>query len=89
MPECRRYQIFGKVQGVWFRESTRRQAVELGLTGHAVNLSDGSVEVIACGDSTTLQTLADWLQHGPPLARVERVERGVCEHVAPDDFRTG
>jgi acylphosphatase len=70
---CRRFLIHGKVQGVWFRESTRRQAGVLGLQGHARNLEDGSVEVVAAGAAAELDKLADWLQHGPPMARVDRV----------------
>jgi acylphosphatase len=71
---CRRFRIEGKVQGVWFRASTRDRASGLGLVGYAANRPDGSVEVVACGDATALDALADWLWQGPPLARVERVE---------------
>lgn len=70
----RRFVVSGKVQGVWFRASTRDQATALGLTGHARNLADGRVEVLACGSDEALDRLAAWLQHGPPLARVDRVE---------------
>lgn len=70
-----RFIVTGKVQGVFFRASTRDRAQALGLHGHAKNLADGSVEVVAAGDATALEKLADWLQHGPPMARVERVER--------------
>jgi acylphosphatase len=61
------------VQGVWFRDSTRRVAVELGITGHAVNLDNGDVEVLAYGSPAALQRLSDWLHEGPPLASVTRV----------------
>jgi len=71
---CRRFLIAGRVQGVFFRASTRRQAVALGLTGHAVNLDDGRVEVLACGTRGALDELHKWLQQGPPGARVDRVE---------------
>lgn len=70
---CRRFLIRGKVQGVWFRESARRQAELLGLQGHALNLDDGSVEVVAAGGAAELDRFAAWLQRGPPLARVEHV----------------
>ncbi len=70
---CRRFLVSGKVQGVWFRASTRQQAVALGLTGEAVNLADGRVEVIACGEPAALDALADWLWQGPELARVDHV----------------
>ncbi len=70
-----RFLVDGKVQGVWFRASTREQALALGLTGFAKNLDDGRVEVLAVGDAGAIDVLADWLRHGPPLARVDRVER--------------
>jgi len=70
---CRRFRVWGKVQGVWFRESTRREAEVLGLSGHAVNLADGSVEVVAAGGAAEVDKLAAWLHRGPPLARVEKV----------------
>ena len=71
--KCLRFHIRGKVQGVWFRDSTRREAEVLGLRGHAVNLDDGSVEVIASGEAAQVDKLAAWLQRGPPMARVEYV----------------
>ena len=46
MPTCRKFTIEGRVQGVWFRESTRQQAVRMDLTGYAINLPNGSVEVL-------------------------------------------
>lgn len=70
-----RFVVNGKVQGVWFRASTREQALALGLQGHAVNLADGSVEVLACGEAQALDALERWLWQGPPLARVAKVTR--------------
>ena len=82
--------VSGRVQGVFFRASTRERALALGLRGHALNLPDGRVEVVAAGDPEALEALAAWLQHGPPMARVERVERGESNPEIPDDgFRTG
>lgn len=86
---CRRFRITGKVQGVWFRESTRREAMRLGLAGHAVNLSDGSVEVVAAGDKDALEALAAWLQHGPQLARVDDVAAEDHPDGGMTGFRTG
>ena len=74
---------------MWFRESTRRQAEPLGITGHAVNLPDGSVEVLACGDEEALETLAGWLNHGPGMASVTRVERSEVDSSCPASFRSG
>jgi acylphosphatase len=72
--QCRLFRIEGRVQGVWFRESTRRQAIARGLTGYAKNLADGSVEVLACGVPAALDQLADWLRQGPPMAQVTSVD---------------
>ena len=77
-----RFVVEGRVQGVFFRASTREQALGLGLRGHAVNLDDGTVEVLAVGDAAALDVLEAWLRQGPPLARVDRVSR---QGVSPDD----
>ena len=84
--ECRLFLIEGKVQGVWFRESTRRQAQPLGITGYAKNMADGSVQVLACGEPGALNRLAQWLKEGPPLAQVERLEWIVSSSECPDSF---
>lgn len=73
MPAARRFTIRGRVQGVWFRDSTRRQAESLELTGSAVNLENGDVEVLAFGDAAALEQLAAWLRRGPPLAEVREL----------------
>ena len=67
-----RFIVSGRVQGVWFRASTREQALALGLRGFARNLPDGRVEVLAAGDDAALDRLAAWLRQGPPLARGRR-----------------
>lgn len=86
--ECRLFRIEGRVQGVWFRESTRREAEPLGITGYAKNRADGSVEVLACGEPDALDRLAAWLGNGPPLARVTRVEWSHTERERPAAFVT-
>jgi acylphosphatase len=63
------------VQGVFYRAGTRAQALTLGLTGYAKNLSSGEVEVLAMGDVAALHALEQWLQHGPPAAKVASVSR--------------
>jgi acylphosphatase len=70
-----RFLVSGRVQGVFFRAATRERALALGISGHARNLPDGRVEVLASGSPEALSALADWLEVGPPAARVERVER--------------
>ncbi|MFO8034540.1 MAG: acylphosphatase [Candidatus Bipolaricaulota bacterium] len=66
--------IYGYVQGVFFRASARDKALNLGLTGYVRNLPDGSVELEAEGEDDSLRELISWCHHGPPAARVERVE---------------
>ncbi|MGK2924428.1 MAG: acylphosphatase [Lysobacterales bacterium] len=85
---CRLFRIEGRVQGVWFRESTRRAAVPLGITGYAKNLADGSVEVLACGEPAALDRLTEWLKHGPPMARVTQVESRATDGECPESFVT-
>lgn len=70
-----RFVVSGKVQGVFFRASAREQALELDLRGYAKNLPDGRVEVLAAGSDAALDALAAWLRQGPPLARVDDLER--------------
>lgn len=71
---CLRCLVTGRVQGVFFRESTRQEAESLGVTGSAANLPDGRVEVLACGEEPSVRALVDWLWQGPRLAEVEDVE---------------
>ena len=87
--EARLFTVHGRVQGVWFRDSTRREAQRLGITGHAINLADGNVEVLAQGAAAALAELEQWLHVGPPVARVTRVD---VKRVAVTDvagFRCG
>jgi acylphosphatase len=65
--------IQGRVQGVWFRGSTRRQATGLGVTGWVRNRTDGSVEVLAEGPEEAVRKLSTWCHQGPSGARVTRV----------------
>ena len=88
MVECRRFRIEGRVQGVWFRESTRQQADLHGIGGYARNCMDGSVEVVACGSETAIVALRDWLQKGPRLARVSKLEEWPWEGPCSEDFLT-
>jgi acylphosphatase len=81
-----RFLVGGKVQGVFFRASTREQALRLGLRGHARNLADGDVEVIAAGDADALDRLEAWLRTGPPNAHVTRVGRDAFDGDVRDGF---
>lgn len=89
MNVCRRCRVSGTVQGVWFRGSTQREAIKLGVTGYAVNLPDGSVEVLACGPDHAVAALAQWLWTGPPHAVVRNVDCETVEVAPPSDFSTG
>lgn len=71
---CFRAIVTGQVQGVFFRAHTKKQAQKLNLVGYAKNLSDGTVEVIACGDEKNIEILKEWLQHGPDTAEVTNVD---------------
>jgi acylphosphatase len=84
-----RFFVEGRVQGVFFRASTRQQAQALGLRGYARNLHDGRVEVLAVGDVQAVERLEHWLKQGPPAAHVERLERIAAEEdEAGPDFET-
>ena len=66
--------VHGRVQGVWFRDSMRREAARLGVAGWLKNRPDGSVEAAFEGPSEAVDTLTRWCEHGPAGARVVRVE---------------
>lgn len=85
----RRCVVTGRVQGVFFRASTRDRARAHGVSGSVRNLPDGRVEVLAFGERASVAALCDWLWEGPPSARVEDVR---CEEIPHRDvggFSTG
>lgn len=73
-PVRKRVVVSGRVQGVFFRDSCRREAQRLGLAGSARNLPDGRVEVVIEGDPDSVEQLVHWCREGPPLADVADVE---------------
>lgn len=81
-----RFFVEGRVQGVFYRATTRDKALSLGLCGHARNLVDGRVEVLAAGPEAALDALEAWLWQGPALARVSAVRR---EAARPDAVGEG
>lgn len=76
-----RLQIYGKVQGVFFRASTRERAQQLGVSGWVKNRSDGSVEAQVEGPSEAVDKLVEWAHEGPSAARVDNLE------VTEQDYR--
>lgn len=89
MQSARRFTIRGRVQGVFFRDSARRVAQSLGLAGHAINLSNGDVEVFACGEAEAIGRLAAWLHEGPRMANVTEVIEHAAEWEDLPGFRIG
>jgi len=86
----RAFLISGRVQGVFFRESTKKEALKLGLQGSAVNISDGTVKVCLRGESEDIDLLERWLQKGPELARVESViEVDIDQQLELNGFKVG
>jgi acylphosphatase len=83
---CVRCFVVGRVQGVFYRASTRRQAERLGVTGYARNLSDGRVEVLACGTRGAVEELCAWLIQGPAHAEVSDVIRRPADDTPPPAF---
>ena len=71
---CRRYIVSGRVQGVFFRGSTQREALALGLKGWVRNRRDGRVEVLVQGEDEHVEDLQKWLQTGPEYAKVTNIE---------------
>lgn len=66
--------VHGRVQGVFFRSSAKREADKLKLKGYVKNLSDRNVEIVAEGEKEDLRYFLDWCNKGPLLSYVEKVE---------------
>jgi acylphosphatase len=73
-PVRRRVVVRGNVQGVFFRDSCRREARSRGLTGWVTNRPDGAVEAVFEGEPEAVEALVDWCRHGPRGADVESVD---------------
>jgi len=86
----RAFLISGRVQGVFFRDSTKKEAIKLGLQGSAVNLPDGTVKVSLKGEIEDIDLLKRWLHIGPELAKVESViEVDIDQQLELNDFKVG
>ena len=67
--------VSGRVQGVCFRMETERMARSLGLDGWVRNLPDGRVQAVFEGDAKAVDQAVEWCRKGPPMARVDRLEK--------------
>ncbi len=74
METCKAFRVSGRVQGVFFRASCKKKADELGLVGWVRNCSNGDVEGVARGRDDQLAQFRAWLQTGPPMASVDKLE---------------
>lgn len=81
--------VSGRVQGVFFRVNTQKQAKQLNLTGYARNLADGRVETIACGEQQAVEELETWLSQGSELADVSGVISEMLPRQEFSDFSIG
>ncbi len=83
-----RIEVFGRVQGVYFRANTCQKALELGIKGYVKNQRDGSVEIIAEGEEGLLQKLVDWCHKGSVLAAVTEVKVSNTDFIGYSEFGT-
>lgn len=75
MPQLRaEIRVSGRVQGVWFRQSTKQTAQKLGVCGWVSNRPDGSVGAVFEGEKGAVEALVDWCRHGPEMARVDELQ---------------
>jgi acylphosphatase len=82
-----RVRIYGRVQGVWFRAWTVREAADRGLSGWVRNRADGSVEAVFAGPAADVQAMIAACRHGPPAARVDRIEQATETAAVGPGFR--
>ena len=80
-PVTRRLRMHGRVQGVWFRESMRQKAEELGVVGWVRNRMDGTVEAVVQGPFEAVDAITAWARRGPEAAQVTHVD--IAEESAP------
>ena len=84
----KRVLVSGRVQGVFFRDSARKEALSQGLGGSAKNLADGRVEVILEGDEEAVERVIEWCRSGPAHADVDSVEVADEEPAGTTGFST-
>lgn len=76
--------IVGRVQGVFFRLETQKEARRLGISGYVKNLPDGSVQAVIQGDAQTVGEMIKWCYQGPPASKVDHIDLSDIEPL--DDF---
>lgn len=89
MQQCVKAWVYGKVQGVGYRLFCKRRAKELGLSGYALNLEDGRVEVLICGEVDSIQKMVESLNQGPTFAQVLGVDVEPSDQQSVSGFMTG
>ena len=85
MQKSAEVKLFGKVQGVFFRDSAKKKADELKIKGYAQNKPDGTVLIEAQGEEEALDDFLEWCGQGPELARVDKIEE-VISNESKDYF---
>ena len=76
--------VTGRVQGVFFRQSTRVMAIKNNVNGWVCNLDDGRVEIVVEGEESNINDLVDWCKTGPANSRVDEFE--LLEEEATGEF---
>ena len=89
MQQCIKAWIYVKVQGVGYRMFCKRRARELSLDGYALNLADGRVEVLICGEAEAVDRMIESLNEGPAFAQVLGVDVETSSEKAASGFMTG
>ncbi|KAG8201029.1 hypothetical protein JTE90_002706 [Oedothorax gibbosus] len=81
------FEVFGNVQGVFFRKYTREKGKQLGLKGWCMNTSQGTVTGTAQGTEETIAEMKDWLRHtGSPMSKIEKVIFTNERHISKEEF---
>lgn len=88
MSICEKCLVRGRVQGVFYRAATQREAEKHGVNGYAKNLTDGRVEVLLCGHPDAVGHMKAWLWQGPPAAHVSEVVCQLTDEEVADGFYT-
>ena len=83
----RRVVVHGRVQGVFFRDTTRRMAISRGVAGWVRNRADGAVEAVFEGDEDAVGSMLRFCRQGPPGAYVERVDEHAEDSEGLEGFR--